>query len=61
LIVEVGDAGVPNVIPPQFAIHDHAPVPTVGVFAASVVLLKHVSKSDPALAVVGRPLAVMIT
>ena len=57
---EVGDEGVVTVAVPE--ITDHIPVPTAGVFPASVaVVILHRFWSDPAAAVVGGAAMLMTT
>ena len=48
---DVGDVG--TVTTPVPAVTVHAPVPTVGVFAASVAVAEHIVWSGPALDTVG--------
>jgi hypothetical protein len=57
---EVGDEGVVTIAVPDTT--DQAPVPTEGVFAASVVVVVlHKDRSDPAFAVVGSALTDITT
>ena len=48
---DVGDVGVVTVAVPAVTVH--APVPTVGTFAASIAVAEHIVWSGPALDTVG--------
>ena len=48
---DVGEPGVVTVALPAMTVH--APVPTAGVFPASVAVVEHTSWSGPAFAAVG--------